>query len=95
MLIATPGTRPVLRHLMLRTALLTLLLALVAAAPAGAADPRHRLGDAADGALLERPADHGGDWPLIASSGAATVRVAFYWDQGQPLGPGAVDLSCE
>jgi len=93
MLIATPGTRAVLRHVMLRTALLTLLLALVAAAPAGAAVPRHWLGVAADGALLEQPDQHAGEWSRIASSGASTVRVAFYWRQGQPLGPGAVDFS--
>ena len=30
---------------------------------------------------------------MIASSGATSVRIAFYWNAGQPLGPGAVDFS--
>jgi hypothetical protein len=76
------------------TRILTLALTIlaVAAAPAGAAVPRDWLGVAADGPLIDDPARHSGEWPLIASSGATSVRVAFYWDAGQPLGPGAVDF---
>ena len=77
------------------TRMLTLALAILAsaAAPAGAAVPRDWLGVAADGPLIEAPDQHAGEWPLIAASGAASVRIAFYWHAGQPLGPGAVDFS--
>jgi hypothetical protein len=93
MLIATEGRSFVFTHPMLRTALATVLLCLVAAAPAGAAVPRDWLGVAVDGPLIEAPADHAGEWPQIASSGAATVRIAFDWAEGQPLGPGPVDFA--
>ena len=77
------------------TRILTLALAIlaVAAAPAGAAIPRDWLGVAVDGPLIEAADQHAGEWPLIASSGATSVRIAFYWSAGQPLGPGAVDFS--
>ena len=75
----------------LLTAALTLFL--LAAAPAGAAVPRDWLGVAADGPLIESPAAHAGEWPRIARSGARSARIAFYWRDGQPLGPGAVDFA--
>jgi hypothetical protein len=78
---------------MLRTTTLALLLLLLAAAPAGASVPRDWLGVAVDGPLLESPDAHADEWPRIARSGATTVRIAFYWDDGQPDGPGAVDFS--
>ena len=77
---------------MARIVTLALALLLVAAAPAGAAVPRDWLGVAADGPLIEAPDQHAGEWPLIASSGATSVRIAFYWRAGQPLGPGPVDF---
>ena len=77
------------------TRILTLALAIlaVAAAPAGAAIPRDWLGVAVDGPLIEAADQHTGEWPLMASSGATSVRIAFGWSAGQPLGPGAVDFS--
>jgi hypothetical protein len=75
--------------------IVTLALAIfaVAAAPAGAAVPRDWLGVAVDGPLIESAGEHAGEWPRIAASGVASVRVAFYWHEGQPLGPGAVDFA--
>lgn len=78
---------------MARTLALALLLLAVAAAPANAAVPRDWLGVAVDGPLIEAADQHAGEWPLIAASGARSVRIAFYWHAGQPLGPGAVDFS--
>jgi hypothetical protein len=71
---------------------LALVLFVAAAAPAGAAVPRDWLGVAVDGPLIDSPEEHAGEWPRIAASGAASVRVAFYWREGQPLGPWAVDF---
>jgi hypothetical protein len=76
-----------------RIVALALLIVAVGAAPAGAAVPRDWLGVAVDGPLIESAGEHAGEWPRIAGSGAKTVRVAFYWHEGQPLGPGAVDFS--
>ena len=79
-----------------RTLLLAVLLALLAAAPASARDlkvPRDWLGVAADGPLIDAPADHAAEWPLIARSGATSVRTAFYWTRGEPFGPGMLDFS--
>jgi hypothetical protein len=81
---------------MLRAAALTVVLCLAGAAPAAAQLPRvphDWLGVAADGPLIDSPTAHAGEWPRIADSGAAGVRVAFYWSQGQPSGPGAVDFA--
>jgi hypothetical protein len=78
---------------MLRTTILTLLLSLAFAAPAGAAVPREWLGVAVDGPVIEEADTYAGEWPLMARSGVGTVRVAFYWTQGQRLGPGAVDFA--
>jgi hypothetical protein len=78
---------------MVRATTLAILLCLAAAAPAGAAVPRDWLGVAADGALVESPADHAGEWPMIRGSGATSVRIAFYWAEAQPFGPGPVDFS--
>jgi Glycosyl hydrolase catalytic core len=77
------------------TRILTLALAVLAlmAAPAGAAVPRDWLGVAGDGPLIDAPDQHAGEWPLIAASGATSVRIAFYWDVGQRFGPGAVDFT--
>jgi polysaccharide biosynthesis protein PslG len=75
------------------TIIAAVVAALVTAAPADAAVPRDWLGVAVDGPLIESAGDHAGEWPLIASSGATSVRVAFYWHEGQPLGPGAVDFA--
>jgi hypothetical protein len=76
-----------------RILLLALIWLAVAPAPAGAAVPRGWLGVAADGPLIEDGDEHAGEWPLIAASGATSVRIAFHWHAGQPAGPGAVDFS--
>jgi hypothetical protein len=78
---------------MLRVTILAAALWAVLAAPAGAAVPRDWLGVAVDGPLIESADEHAGEWPRIAASGATSVRIAFYWHEGQPLGPGAVDFS--
>jgi hypothetical protein len=78
---------------MLRTTTLTILLCLAMAAPASAAVPHDWLGTAVDGPVIEEGELHAGEWPLMARSGVATVRTAFYWTQGQRLGPGAVDFA--
>jgi len=78
---------------MTRVTILAAALWLLFAAPAGAAVPRDWLGVAVDGPLIESAGDHAGEWPMIARSGATSVRIAFPWTQGQPLGPGVVDFS--
>jgi hypothetical protein len=78
---------------MSRIITLALLFLVAAAPPARAAVPRDWLGVAVDGPLLESADEHAGEWPRIAASGATSVRVAFYWHEGQPLGPGAVDFA--
>jgi hypothetical protein len=78
---------------MLRATTLAFLLCLALAAPAGAAVPRDWLGVAVDGPVIESSEQYAGEWPLMARSGVATVRVAFYWTQGQRLGPGVVDFA--
>jgi hypothetical protein len=87
------GLRPVLMASMLRTAILALLLCLGATAPARAAVPRDWLGVTVDGPVIEAGPDYAAEWPLMAGNGVATVRVAFYWTQGQRLGPGPVDFA--
>jgi hypothetical protein len=78
---------------MARILTVVLGLLLLAAAPAGAAVPRDWLGVAADGPLIDAPASHAGEWPRIADSGATSVRIAFYWRDAQPLGPGTIDFA--
>ena len=78
---------------MLRAAAVAVFALLVAAAPAGAQAPRDWLGVVADGPLTDPAADREREWDLVGRSGAATIRTAFYWWDGQPAGPGAVDFS--
>src|SRR5918992_2206988 len=78
---------------MIRAALVAVLALLAAAAPAGAQAPRDWLGVVADGPLTDPAADRQREWDLVGDSGAATIRTAFYWWDGQPAGPGAVDFS--
>ena len=78
---------------MRRLTTLAILLCLGAAAPASAGVPRDWLGVAVDGPVIEAGADHAAEWPLMASNGVTTARVAFYWTQGQPLAPGSVDFA--
>ena len=76
--------------------LLTLSALLLAAAPAAAAPPkvpRDWLGVVADGPLTDSAIDRESEWQMLASSGATTARTPFYWSQGQPGGPGAVDYA--
>jgi hypothetical protein len=61
----------------------------VLAAPASG----HWLGVVADGPLTDPAADREAEWNLLAASGAASVRTAFYWREGQPAGPGPVDFA--
>lgn len=83
--------RRVLSLPMVRVTTLALLLALALAAPAAAKVPKHWLGVAADGPLIEAPADHAAEWPRIEASGVRSVRIAFYWSAGEPS-PGAIDF---
>jgi hypothetical protein len=76
--------------MLLRSLLAAMLLTLVLAAPASAAPPRDWLGVTADGPLTAPGASLEGEWDLVAGSGAASVRTAFYWWDGQPSGPGAL-----
>ena len=72
--------------------LLCLLGMLVAAAPAGAAVPRHWLGVDADGPMTDG-SDRESEWALIAASGATSVRAAFHWPHGQPTGAATTDFT--
>ena len=85
--------RPVFETSMLRTLTLAILLCLAAAAPAAAAVPRDWLGVTVDGPVIESGDEYAAEWPLMASSGVAGARVAFYWTQGQRVGPGTVDFA--
>ena len=78
---------------MLRALTLAVLLCLAAAAPAAAAVPRDWLGVAVDGPVIEDGPEYAAEWPMMARNGVSTVRIAFYWTQGQPLGPGPVDFA--
>jgi hypothetical protein len=77
----------------MRVVTLVLFALLLAATPASAAVPRQWLGVMADGPLTEPGVDRESEWQLLASSGATTVRTGFFWPQGQPDGPGAVDFT--
>src|SRR5918992_2362307 len=87
------GLRAVLGCSMLRTAIVALLLCLAAAAPAPAAVPRDWIGVTVDGPVIEAGPEYAAEWPLMAGNGVATVRVAFYWTQGERLGPGPVEFA--
>jgi len=80
---------------MLRVTTLAIVLCLTAAVPAAARAPvpRDWLGVTVDGPVIDASDEYAGEWPLMAGNGVATVRVAFYWTQGQRLAPGAVDFS--
>jgi hypothetical protein len=77
---------------MRRTLALAILLVLAAAAPATAAVPRDWLGVVADGPMTDG-SDRESEWALLSASGARTVRAAFYWSQGQPIGPATTDFA--
>ncbi|HWT23160.1 MAG TPA: hypothetical protein VN213_06610, partial [Solirubrobacteraceae bacterium] len=74
-------------------ALLAVLLAVLAAAPAAAAPrevPRGWLGVVVDGPLIAPGADAlAGEWDRMAAAGVESVRVAFYWDEAQPVATAA------
>ena len=73
----------------------SLLLVLLAPA-AQAADrrvPRGWLGVVADGPLTHQGAALDGEWDLMATSGAESVRTAFYWPPVQPEASVPPDLS--
>lgn len=76
---------------MLRVVLLALVLALMVPATADAARrhvPQGWLGVVVDGPLIEPGfAQADAEWDRLASSGAESVRAAFYWHQIQPSGP--------
>jgi hypothetical protein len=78
---------------MLRALGFALAVLLFGAAPAAALVPADWLGVVVDGPLTDPAGGHEAEWDRIAGSGAAGVRTAVYWSQGQPSGPGAVDFS--
>jgi hypothetical protein len=78
-----------------RAALLAATICLLLPAPAGAAArtvPQGWLGVVADGPLTE-PGFAASEWNLLASSGAESVRAAFYWREVQPAGPADADFT--
>ncbi len=78
----------------LRVVLLAALAALLVAAPADARSvPRGWLGVQVDGPLTEPGNALGGEYDLMASAGAETVRTAFDWRAAQPVAGGAVDFA--
>jgi hypothetical protein len=80
---------------MRRLALLILAVLLLAAPAAHAAKrsvPRGWLGVIADGPLTRPGAAMDGEWDLMASSGAESVRTAFYWPAAQPSATAPPDL---
>jgi polysaccharide biosynthesis protein PslG len=79
-------------HKLLLTALAALLLVLPAA-PAGAATPREFFGVMLDGPGLDPGLDIAKETRLMASTGAGSVRVAFYWRQMQPEAGGPIDFA--
>jgi hypothetical protein len=68
----------------LRVLLLCLAASLALAAPAQARTPSSFFGVMADGPLLGPSADLAAEAKLMRTSGADTVRVAFYWADMQP-----------
>ena len=78
----------------LRVLLLAALAALLVAAPADARSvPRGWLGVQVDGPLTEPGNALGGEYDLMASAGAETVRTAFDWRAAQPVAGGPVDFA--
>ena len=78
----------------LRVVLLAALAALLVAAPADARSvPRGWLGVQVDGPLTEPGNALGGEYDLMASAGAETVRTAFDWRAAQPVAGGPVDFA--
>jgi polysaccharide biosynthesis protein PslG len=81
---------------MIRLVVLVATLSLLAPAPASAARrlvPAGWLGVVADGPLTAPDFAADGEWDRLASSGAESVRTAFYWRDIQPGGPGDADFS--
>jgi hypothetical protein len=79
---------------MRRLAFLVLLVLGLSAAPAAARSvPPGWLGVVADGPLTHPGAAMDGEWDLMASSGAESVRTAFYWPAVQPHAGVPPDLS--
>jgi hypothetical protein len=77
-----------------RTVVLAAVAALLVAAPAHARNvPRGWLGVQADGPLTEPGNTLGGEWDLMASAGAESVRTAFDWRAAQPVAGGPVDFA--
>src|SRR3954464_2739266 len=81
----------------MRLPALTAVIVLALAALPGAASaqrsvPRGWLGGGADGPLTSGGALDP-EWDLMASSGAESVRTAFYWPSAQPSASAPVDLS--
>jgi hypothetical protein len=70
-----------------------LLLAAPAAQAAKRSVPRGWLGVIADGPLTRPGAAMDGEWDLMASSGAESVRTAFYWPAAQPSATAPPDLT--
>jgi hypothetical protein len=79
----------------MRLLLLVVVLAFaLPSAPAFARSvPRGWLGVVADGPLTHADAAMDGEWDLMASSGAESVRTAFYWPAAQPRAGVAPDLA--
>jgi hypothetical protein len=67
------------------------LVALLVAAPAGAATPRAFFGVMADGPLLAPDVDLAGEARRMRTAGAGSVRVAVYWRELQPVAGGPVE----
>jgi hypothetical protein len=81
---------------MRRLLLLMFLLGLLTAPAASAADrrvPRGWLGVVADGPLTRTGATLDGEWDMMASSGAESVRTAFFWPSAQPSADAPPDLA--
>jgi len=78
---------------MIRAALVAVLVLLAAAPAAAAKVPRDWLGMAADGPMTDPGRDVEREWDRLGRTGVRSVRLAFYWQHGQPAGPGAVDFS--
>jgi hypothetical protein len=81
----------------MRLPALTAVIVLALAALPGAASaqrsvPRGWLGVVADGPLTSGGALDG-EWDLMASSGAESVRTAFYWPSAQGDGSAPPDLA--
>jgi hypothetical protein len=77
----------------LRLLLLSIAALLALAGPAQARTPASFFGVMADGPLLAPGADLAAEARLMRSSGARTVRVAFYWAEMQPQQGQPVDFT--